>query len=125
MNGQMKILAGLIVAVFSGCASMCDSRLDCDYHAYGGLRERQDRVNGRVDSIFDPAPSTLAATTESSVPELEPTPAPESETETGDGVVEDSGLADELIEGLEDSMQNLPNVPSDGNADFELDFNEI
>ncbi len=45
---------GLIVSA-SGCA-MCYTPYDDTYSAYGGIRERQDRVHGRVGSILsDPA----------------------------------------------------------------------
>lgn len=47
----------LLFSLFAvvGCGSMCVSAPDCEFHAFGGLRDRQDRVNGRVASLFDPA----------------------------------------------------------------------
>lgn len=45
-----------ITAACVGCA-MCDSGLDRNYAAYGGVRDRVDRVDGRVGSILGPADS--------------------------------------------------------------------
>lgn len=57
-----------------GCGSMCASTPDCEFHAYGGLRDRQDRVNGRVASLFDPAIASPGY-----VPEEAPLPPAEPE----------------------------------------------
>ena len=38
----------------TGCA-MCASPYDCQYVAYGGVRERTDMVHGRVASVYAPA----------------------------------------------------------------------
>jgi hypothetical protein len=53
VNGCHMLLISLIAACI-GCA-MCDSGLDRNYAAYGGVRDRMDRVDGRVGSILGPA----------------------------------------------------------------------
>lgn len=105
-------VAGIAAVVMSmtGCASMCDSSLDCDYHAFGGMRDRQDRAHGRVASLFDPA-----AALESVVPPVNGLPrSPDDDgfdtPDTGDGTVDDSGLTDELLKEL-DKYDQLPDVP--------------
>jgi|GEM_PF-4220950 len=56
-----------------GCGSMCMSTQDCEFHAFGGLRDRQDRVNGRVASLFDPAIASPGYVPEEApLPPLEP-----------------------------------------------------
>jgi len=107
-NGFIAGIA-VLVASLAGCASMCDSSLDCDFHAFGGMRDRQDRVHGRVASLFDPA-AALAST----VPPMEGLPRFGDDgldsPETGDGSVDDSGLTDELLNEL-DKYDELPEVP--------------
>ncbi len=51
-----SLLLGLCLAgSVSGC-TMCHTPFDDTYAAYGGVRERQDRMHGRVGSILsDPA----------------------------------------------------------------------
>lgn len=106
-------LAIATLFVFSaGCASMCDSSLDCDFHAFGGMRDRHDRVNGRVASLFEPA-----AALESDASMLGAAPYdPDSDGFTNDsngpvdGSVEDSGLTDELMNRLKE-FDDLPEVP--------------
>lgn len=118
MSQAFKLIAVLAASMLVGCASMCDSTYDCHYHAFGGMRERQDRVNGRVASLFDPAPALPPiASTDAPLPfldNLEDDGSGDGDgmEETGDGSVEDSGLADDLIQGLDDSLEDLPQVPS-------------
>lgn len=118
MSQALKLIAVLATSMLVGCASMCDSTYDCHYHAFGGMRERQDRVNGRVASLFDPAPALPSiASADTPLPFLdnledERNGEGEGSEETGDGSVEDSGLADDLIQGLDDSLEDLPQVPS-------------
>lgn len=111
---RLLSLLGLFTLA-TGCASMCDSRFDCDYHAFGGMRDRHDRTNGRVGSILDPA-SALP----SIVPPQEPLPYVEdrlnlSDDETSDDDTDDDssdgeGLKDRLLDEL-DEMDDLPDLP--------------
>ena len=99
----------LVIATSLGCASMCDSSMDCQYNAYGGVRDRVDRVNGRVASRFDPATSL-----EPVLVTEEPLPLAPDISDTGDGKPsEDEGksnLTDELIRKL-DQLESLPKIP--------------
>jgi hypothetical protein len=46
----------LALAVSAAGCAMCHTEFDDTYAAYGGIRERQDRMHGRVGSILsDPA----------------------------------------------------------------------
>ncbi len=60
MDGTMKRLLGTLLCLFlaaasTGCA-MCFTPYDDDYNAFGGIVERQDRLQGRVGSILsDPS----------------------------------------------------------------------
>ena len=118
MSQALKLIALLVTSMLVGCASMCDSTFDCHYHAFGGMRDRQDRVNGRVGSLFDPAPALPPiASVDAPLPFLDSldedgTGEGDGTEDTGDGSVEDSGLADDLIQELDDSLDALPQVPS-------------
>jgi len=104
-----------MLTLATGCASMCDSSFDCDYHAFGGMRDRHDRSNGRVGSIFDPA-----AAQPSIVPPQESLPyvqdrinisgdeddADENSDDSSDG----EDLKDSLLDELEE-MDDLPDLP--------------
>ncbi len=65
--GCLWLLASL------GC-TMCANPHDCKYAAFGGVRQRSDRVHGRLGSDIDPAPESaiVMAKTE---PILVPVPA--------------------------------------------------
>lgn len=118
MHHAYRTSFALLFSMSVGCASLCDSSLDCEYHAFGGMRDRRDRVNGRVGSLFDPTASRAADVTV-----LEPLPlVDESQTDAQSdssgtnadpdtGEVEDSGLTEELLDELR-QMRELPNVPS-------------
>ena len=112
-----------IIVLFAGClgCAMCDGSLDCNYHAYGGMRDRIDRVEGRVASLFDPA-----ASLESVVPTLEPSNRQSDmwDRDVDDGPLEDSGVTDELLRKLKE-MGDLPDVPSDNDSGGDLNFDEI
>jgi hypothetical protein len=62
MNALTPLLVGvaLIVLSLSGC-TICQSPFDDHYAAYGGVVERTDRAQGRVNSAFsgtqDPPPT--------------------------------------------------------------------
>lgn len=49
-----RVVGLALVLLSSGCA-LCDSPYDYDFAAFGGVRDRYDRRNGRVGSILDPA----------------------------------------------------------------------
>lgn len=98
---------------------MCDASFDCDYHAFGGMRDRLDRTNGRVSSIFEPAAAQASVLPPPAVlPPYEQrkslTEDEESSGETGTETDTDAGeirnrLFDE-VQGFED----LPNINQDG-----------
>lgn len=116
MSHASKFIAVALTAMTLGCASVCDSSLDCDFHAFGGVRDRHDRVNGRVESIFDPAPALAAvAPVEKPLPPADSTNGDDGDL-SGDGSVEDSGLEDALLDELE-AMEKLPKVPSAADPD--------
>ena len=117
MHDACRISFALLFAMSVGCVSWCDGSFDCDYHAFGGMRDRHDRVNGRVGSLFDPAASLDAVlTVQEPLPLLDESPADgQSEssginTDPDTGEVEDSGLTEELLDELR-QMRELPNVP--------------
>lgn len=102
-----------LLSLFSvGCGSMCVSTPDCEFHAYGGLRDRQDRVNGRVASLFDPA-----AASPGYVPAEEPLPPAETDgTDSSDDDDDDGGFDDDTKEPWEQDLQkelDKMNLPSD------------
>lgn len=130
-NLTILTICGLLTFV-SGCASMCDSSFDCDFHAFGGMRDRIDRKNGRVGSIFDPASAQPSV-----VPAVDPLldsdvstdnePALPSKTDKDD--TEDSELKRRLLDAL-DGKDPLPTIPPDSGDAPGLDggifqFNEI
>ncbi len=111
---RLLSLLGLLTLA-TGCASMCDSSHDCDFHAFGGMRDRHDRVNGRVGSIFDPASAQPSI-----VPPQEELPYVrdrldingDDEEEGGDESDDDDGgdLEKRLIDELE-GLDDLPDLP--------------
>ena len=128
MTGYLNMILIVLVTLVTGCATMCDDSHDCDFHAYGGMRDRQDRVHGRVASLFDPA-----AATPSLVPLMEPLPPDPSASEEeaaedgpADGEVDDSGLTEELFDDLKERTDELPEVPAvPGSASGEEQTTEI
>ena len=128
MNGRQNLLLIVLAMLLSGCASMCDDSHDCDFHAYGGMRDRQDRVCGRVASVFDPA-----AANPSTAPVLEPLPPDltsdedleDSDDGAADGDIEDSGLSDEIIDDLKNKTEELPEVPELPNGGGDNSTTEI
>lgn len=120
----MKIASYLLILFILGtsigCVSMCDSSLDCQYNAYGGVHDRIDRVNGRVGSIFDAATAAEAPT----IPEELLPPEPSTLSDDSDALDADSsdqdpddesGLADDLLEELR-KLEDLPDVPKENGA---------
>ena len=117
MQVAIKILFVTLLCLMNfGCGSMCQSTYDCDFHAFGGMRDRQDRVNGRVGSILEPA-----AALPGQVPEEVPLPPEErlnSDDEVGSGVdssdSEDGSLNEsEFRNRLLDELDKLEELPSD------------
>lgn len=94
------LLALIPLSLCVGCASMCDSSMDAQYHAYGGLYDRVDRVNGRVGSQFDPAETVAPAEVEDFDPAA---PLPEV-TAPPEGDVSE-GAAGELAQALVDALE--------------------
>ena len=109
---QTCYLAIVLMMVTSlGCA-MCDSSLDDQYSAYGGVRDRVDRVNGRVASLFDPAASLDAVVAGDQPLEAEAAPdTGEKDDASSNGGV-GSTLTDDLLKELE-KMEPLPELPAD------------
>jgi hypothetical protein len=87
MRRLLSVCGYLMLLGCVGC-TMCASPFDCQYVAYGGVRERTDMIHGRVGSRFDPAPEINHVRPE----QQSPTPAgpqepaaaaPESDGEPG------------------------------------------
>ena len=109
---QTCYLAIVLMMVTSlGCA-MCDSSLDDQYSAYGGVRDRTDRINGRVASLFDPAASldAVAAVNQPLEAEAETDSDVKDESSSNGGV--GSTLTEDLLKELE-KMEPLPELPAD------------
>ena len=142
MRRLLSWCACLTLLATGGCA-VCAHPYDCDYAAYGGLRQRTNMAQGRVASVFDPAseisyerpaeqspPASPGSVGEAAdmPPTLDPTPdvAPESPPripssgtgsplpEVPDGTIE---LPDPGFEGdvtpLRDSGPNPSTLPPD------------
>lgn len=99
-----------------GCA-MCDSSQDCKYAAYGGAIERLDMVNGRVNSILNPASISRteggSQSQEVAPNELAPTPAAEQDESPS----VDTPLENEAAEQRAGSspLDELNKLPRSGN----------
>ena len=123
----MRELSAMILtcALFTGCASMCDSSFDCDFHAFGGIRDRIDRRHGRVGSVFDPASAQPAV-----VPPAPTLAVDKAEAEDGEEAVDgESGNQDtesddvqelrkRLLDEL-DGMDDLPEINAPQGTGFE------
>lgn len=117
MQVAIKILVVSFLCLMNfGCGSMCQSTYDCDFHAFGGMRDRHDRANGRVASLLEPA-----AALPSQVPEEAPLPLEDrlvGDQEVGSGVdssgSEDGSLGEsEFRNRLLDELDKLEELPSD------------
>ena len=118
-----------------GCA-MCDSSQDCKYAAYGGTIERLDMVNGRVNSILNPASVARVDGNgqQQNLESAEPAPTPAqseqdedltsdipSEDESGEPRTGSSPL-DELNKlprsenSAQEQLDSIPNGASDSNT---------
>ena len=111
-------LTVLLSLTISGCASMCDSSYDFDFHVFGGARERLNRSHGRVGSVFDPAEVVAAAPTATpyqALPvddrALEPEGDEDLDAETGDSSEDAQKLRERLLDKL-DEIDDLPAIPS-------------
>ena len=120
---RMLSLLGLLMLA-TGCASMCDSQFDNDFHAFGGMRDRHDRTNGRVGSIFDPAsaqPSIVPPLQPLADVEDRPNLSDDDEDDSGEGDTDDDSseggdLKDRLLDEL-DELDDLPDLPGEDGSD--------
>ena len=126
MRRFVSIAAIVLLALAPGCASMCDSSFDCDYHAFGGMRDRIDRKDGRVGSIFDPASALPSVVTPQEVlapdgqaANTDNPDAKNSQDGSGDSD-DDANLRDRLLDEL-DKLDELPAIPGGPDADQPLD----
>lgn len=106
---QVFILISLLLLA-TGCGSMCITTQDANFHAYGGVRDRQDLVNGRVASLLDPAAALPG------VPVIEE-PLPPEEKSEDDKQAEDASMDDMLKSdfrnNLLDELEKLDKLPED------------
>lgn len=123
------ILASLLL-VASGCGSMCVSTQDANFHAYGGVRNRQDLVNGRVASLYDPAAALPGD------PVVEKPLPPEDESPSSDDSDDEESMDDlmesdfrnnllEELEKLDELPDGLDNSAPDGNDAVDTDDIEV
>lgn len=123
----MRVASFVLLILCSGCASMCDSSFDCDFHAFGGLRDRVDRTHGRVGSIFDPAEALAAP--------VSPMPVPAQVMDSDDDVnaqdaageeldsEESTELRERLLDALDDA-EDLPDIPESPRDGGSLEFGD-
>ena len=112
----MRYACQLVLILFTsasiGCA-MCQGPFDDHFSAYGGLRDRQDRVHGRVGSRFDPAASLEAPAVDESATDDDLLDLPQDDLddefdEGADDEADEEGLAEELRKELEKVQEMLP-----------------
>lgn len=111
------LLASFLL-ISTGCGSMCVSNQDANFHAYGGVRDRQDLIHGRVASLFDPAAALP------SVPVDEKPLPPEESRSSDDEEGGDSESMDDLMESdfrnnLLDELDKLDQLPEGLDSDGE------
>ena len=127
MKAAGKCLMVCIVLMGSGCGAVCKNT-DCNFHAYGGIRDRIDRVHGRVGSAFDPAESLAApARPIDDLPPLEDESSETDGTDAGkveDGNIEDSELRDELLDKIR-GLDPLPQTEAERDSPTLPDFGEL
>lgn len=113
--GYVVILLAISASI--GCVSMCDSSLDCQYNAYGGVRDRIDRTNGRVASIFDPAAAAVAPpVVEEPLPDMPDrfdSDSDESNSPDAGEREEGEGLTEDLLKELRTDLPEVPNPDAD------------
>jgi hypothetical protein len=97
---------GVMLSAVVGC-SICASPYDDYYAAYGGLRTRANMVEGRVASLFDPAPEIEHAPADTRDLEQLPSVAPSTEQLAPEALPEGAAEEDELSSVLE---RFLPDV---------------
>ena len=111
MRSIQLLLLLVCVVAHVGCVAMCQNSYDCYYGAYGGVRDRIDRVHGRVGSIFDPAASLDEVIRRPEEPLMAP-PRPETPAEEADDVDFDDDLDDEqLRQDVLDKLRDLNDLP--------------
>ena len=109
----MRTLPALLVCGYVvtclGCA-MCDSSQDCKYAAYGGVVERLDMVNGRVNSVFNPASVSQMETNAQSSEQAaqQPTPAPAQPENTPEDEGLENGAEDRTDSSPLDRLRQIP-----------------
>ena len=112
MHKAVAVVVLLASLAVCGCASMCDSSYDCDYHAFGGMRDRVDRTHGRVGSVFDPAqaaPSILPKADKAASAEEAPTASEKGQL--APNLDEDSEDVQKLLDALDEMKSKLPVIP--------------
>jgi len=93
---QLLAVCGCLTLLGCWGCSMCASPYDCQYAAYGGLRERTDMVHGRVGSVFDPAPEINHAAATRQSPQPTPADEPDGVLGPADGPDGAPGPADDV-----------------------------
>ena len=111
MRRLLSWCASLTLLVTGGCA-VCAHPYDCDYAAYGGLRQRTDMSQGRVASVFDPASEISYETPAEQSPPA--SPRPDSEAADGPPTLDPApGVAPESPKPIPspDTGSPLPELP--------------
>ena len=118
----MRYACQLVLILFTiasiGCA-MSKGTFDDHFAAYGGQRDRLDRVHGRVGSLLDPAASLEAAPTVDEPARADnrfDLPQDDLADEFDDGVddeTDEAGISDELRKAIEDAQESLPPAMED------------
>ncbi len=111
--------------------AMCANSHDCDYAAYGGLRQRTDMVHGRVGSVFDPAPEVSYGVANGQSPQTAIPEAAAGEAEDRQSTVPSPSVDSRVPEGAEQpplqegTDRELPDgtieLPEFGPEDFPSD----
>ena len=113
----MRYACQLVLILFTsasiGCA-MGKGTFDNHFAAYGGQRDRLDRVHGRVGSLLDPAASlepVPAVDEPASADNLFDLPQADLADEFDDGVGDEAvyeGFSDERRRAIEEAQESLP-----------------
>ena len=118
MRYTCQLVLILFISACIGC-TISKGTFDHRFAAYGGLRDRLDRVHGRVGSVLDPAASlepVRAVDEPASVDNLFDLPQDDLADEFDDGVRDeavDEGFSDELRKAIEEAQESLPPAMED------------
>lgn len=112
MRGSLAVSILVLLAISGGCASMCDSSYDCDFHAFGGMRDRIDRKNGRVGSVFDPAAALPGERPTGTL--LPPMTSPADSDDSSAVSDEDDSEEESELKPLLDKLDELDDLPTIG-----------